>query len=109
MTGMSSGPRKAQNPLLVRQFVLAAIVGIGAGLGAVVFHAMLAALTVVIQRSFLGWSAPEVLGEPAFLHVALSDARPWLWVVIPAVGGLLSGLICWRYAPEAMGHGTDAA
>ena len=30
-------------------------------------------------------------------------------VLLPAVGGLLSGLIVYKFAPEAEGHGTDAA
>jgi CIC family chloride channel protein len=30
-------------------------------------------------------------------------------LVVPALGGLLSGLLVFRFAPEAEGHGTDAA
>ena len=33
---------------------------------------------------------------------------PWLLLVIPAVGGLLSGVLVFTLAPEAEGHGTDA-
>src|SRR5208283_5203606 len=35
--------------------------------------------------------------------------RPWLLLVIPTIGGVISGFIIYRYAPEAEGHGTDAA
>jgi CIC family chloride channel protein len=35
--------------------------------------------------------------------------RPWLLLVIPTLGGILSGLIVFTLAPEAEGHGTDAA
>ena len=37
------------------------------------------------------------------------DVIPWLIVLIPAAGGLVSGLLVQYIAPEAAGHGTDAA
>ena len=33
---------------------------------------------------------------------------PWLLLVVPTVGGLLSGVLVFSLAPEAEGHGTDA-
>src|SRR5262249_35167153 len=38
-----------------------------------------------------------------------SPFNPWLLLLVPAIGGLLSGLLVYRFAPEAEGHGTDAA
>ncbi len=35
--------------------------------------------------------------------------RPWALPLCVALGGLLSGIIVFRLAPEAEGHGTDAA
>ena len=32
----------------------------------------------------------------------------WLVVLVPAVGGLISGVLVFTWAPEAEGHGTDA-
>ena len=32
----------------------------------------------------------------------------WLVVLVPAVGGLISGILVFTWAPEAEGHGTDA-
>lgn len=32
----------------------------------------------------------------------------WLVVMVPALGGLISGLLVFTWAPEAEGHGTDA-
>jgi len=34
--------------------------------------------------------------------------RRWVLVVMPALGGLLAGLLVFTFAPEAEGHGTDA-
>ncbi|HET7094524.1 MAG TPA: chloride channel protein, partial [Thermomicrobiales bacterium] len=44
-------------------------------------------------------------GEPILRPMA----RPWLLPVVTALGGLLSGIIVFSLAPEAEGHGTDAA
>src|SRR5262249_24942114 len=38
-----------------------------------------------------------------------SPFNPWLLLLVPAIGGLLSGLLVYHFAPEAEGHGTDAA
>ncbi len=46
--------------------------------------------------------------KPLFVETA-TEFRRWLLFLIPAVGGLLSGLIVYSLAPEAEGHGTDAA
>ncbi len=37
------------------------------------------------------------------------DVIPWLIVLIPVLGGLVSGLLVQFLAPETAGHGTDAA
>ena len=34
--------------------------------------------------------------------------RLWLLLVVPTVGGLLSGILVFTLAPEAEGHGTDS-
>jgi CIC family chloride channel protein len=40
---------------------------------------------------------------------AISYPSPvWLVVLVPAVGGLISGILVFTWAPEAEGHGTDA-
>lgn len=36
-------------------------------------------------------------------------SRPWMLPLVVAGGGLLSGLLVFLLAPEAEGHGTDAA
>ncbi|HEY1348432.1 MAG TPA: chloride channel protein [Ktedonobacteraceae bacterium] len=38
-----------------------------------------------------------------------SAAHPWLLPVITTAGGLIAGIIVFSLAPEAEGHGTDAA
>ncbi|MHB1035508.1 MAG: chloride channel protein [Pirellulales bacterium] len=95
----------------VRLLALAVLVGIVAGLGAILFHVA----TLVVEHYALGdlagyYPEPRPAGEsPLFWHPASEQTlRPWLLLLIPAVGGLLSGLLVFTIAPEAEGHGTDA-
>ena len=71
--------------------VTALIVGIGAGLGAVIFRRLILAIQSL-----------------AYLHVAgwLVKVAPYTLIIIPAVGGLLVGWLIYTYAREAKGHGV---
>jgi chloride channel protein, CIC family len=96
----------------IRLMLLSVLVGAATGIGAVIFYTA----TVVAVRIALGggagyWPEPHPGGEPHFTWpvVPRHDFIPWLLLLIPAVGGLLSGLLVWNFAPEAEGHGTDAA
>jgi chloride channel protein, CIC family len=94
----------------IRLMGLSLVVGVIAGLGAIVFYL---ACVVTVHYSLdliVGLHAPGPGGEPSVF--ADGDATyfyPWLLLVVPTVGGLLSGLIVYTFAPEAEGHGTDAA
>jgi CIC family chloride channel protein len=96
----------------IRLMLLSVLVGAATGLGAVAFYVA----TVVAVRVALGggagyWPEPGPAGEPHLSWPALPrhDFHPWLLLVIPTAGGILSGLLVWIFAPEAEGHGTDAA
>ncbi len=81
-------------------FVLALGVGVGSGLGAVVFRYLI---------YFCTWLATghSQFGQQG--HVG-SAHLPWLglgfFVLIPAIGGLVYGPLIYRYAREARGHGV---
>jgi CIC family chloride channel protein len=45
---------------------------------------------------------------PFDLERALHPDLPWLLLIVPTIGGLLSGWLVFKFAPEAEGHGTDA-
>lgn len=90
---------------------LAGLVGIVAGVGSIAFYVA----TRASERCALGVLAgycpePAPGGEPslAWLPAATHALSPWLLLVIPTVGGLLSGILVFTLAPEAEGHGTDA-
>jgi CIC family chloride channel protein len=102
---------EAGSPLVVRaaawlragragMFLLALLVGAGAGLGAVVFRYLV---------YFFTWLATghSQFGQAGY---AGSSHLPWLglgfFVVIPAIGGLLYGPLIYKWAREARGHGV---
>jgi len=95
----------------VRLLGLAALVGIVAGLGGIAFYIA----TRVVEHYALGvWAGyyphPHPGGEPSFpwLTVVEHPFHPWLLLLIPTLGGIVSGLLVFTLAPEAEGHGTDA-
>ena len=85
------------------------IVGIISGLGAVVFQSLLQILNEYALIDWMGLSPGHPGGEVPFFKLATGAYNPFLVVLVPAVGGLLAGLIIYYFAPEAEGHGTDEA
>ncbi|MFQ5718434.1 MAG: chloride channel protein [Acidobacteriota bacterium] len=92
-----------------RWFIYGGLVGIVAGLGAVLFHALCLWAVHILLSGLAGFTPTSPAGEGELFSVLSVPLRPWLLVLIPAIGGLLSGLIVYTYAPEAAGHGTDSA
>lgn len=92
---------------LGKWLLLGVAVGIVAGLGAVVFYRALEFATQIFLGDIVGYTPPLPVGEGSPVREAMG--RPWLLPVVTGLGGLLSGLIVFTFAPEAEGHGTDAA
>ena len=86
---------------------LATVIGVIGGLGAVVFTLALELTTRLLLEVIVGFTPASPAGEGG---APITDAlRPWALPFCVALGGLLSGIIVFRLAPEAEGHGTDAA
>ncbi len=90
----------------------AVLLGLVTGVGAVLFKASLHGLGHRVIRDVMGVHAPEnprLEGSLPAAHPEPDPSHPvpWAILLLPALGGLLSGLLCHRFAPEAMGHGTD--
>jgi CIC family chloride channel protein len=94
---------------LGRLLFLCGLVGVVAGLGAIVFFWMLEFTKHYALGVIAGYYPPGPGGEAPLFSEAAAPFRRWLLLFVPAVGGLLSGLIVYTFAPEAEGHGTDAA
>jgi CIC family chloride channel protein len=81
-------------------FVIAILVGVGSGLGAVVFRYLIYFFTWL----FTGHAQFGQQGHVPSSHL------PWLglafFVVVPVIGGFIYGPLIYRYAREARGHGV---
>ncbi|MFB3764099.1 MAG: chloride channel protein [Methanotrichaceae archaeon] len=86
---------------------LSLFIGIAAGIGSIIFYWLLTEATRLLLGLGAGYVLPMASGEGVTLVSAA--ARPWMFPVITTIGGLLSGIIVYNLAPEAEGHGTDAA
>jgi CIC family chloride channel protein len=89
-----------------RVAVCAPLVGVVAGLGAAGFLVSLQWMIDHVLGGVLHYRMPPT-GE----GIAQTISYPWPWwltLLVPTVGGLISGLIVFTWAPEAEGHGTDA-
>jgi CIC family chloride channel protein len=88
---------------------LSLVVGLVAGLGAIVFYVACQTVVHYALDLVVGYRPISPLGEPEVFAKTNTEFRPWLLLVVPTVGGLISGLIVFTLAPEAEGHGTDSA
>ena len=96
-------------PVTGKWFVLSAVVGLVAGLGAIVFQVAGQAVASIGLARIAGLVFPEAAGEYAFFAESHREFVPWLVVAVMVAGGLVSGWLVETFAPEARGHGTDAA
>jgi CIC family chloride channel protein len=88
---------------------LALVVGIVAGLGAVVFFFACQLVSHYTLDAVVGYHPHTPEGEAPIFAETDQSFRPWLLLLVPTVGGIISGFIVFTFAPEAEGHGTDAA
>lgn len=95
-----------------RLLILAVLVGVVAGCGALLFYFA----TNGVEHLMLGKIGnvhPPLEGTPESSFTSfigdLSTPYRWCLFLIPALGGLFSGWLVYKYAPEAEGHGTDGA
>jgi chloride channel protein, CIC family len=90
-----------------RLLFYAGLIGVVGGVGAQVFVWIVNVAERLLLVGLAGYHPPE----PGILNPQ-PLVGPWgLWLIPLAttLGGLLSGLLVYTFAPEAEGHGTDAA
>jgi len=93
-----------------RWLLLCISVGLLAGLGAIVFHFLCHLGHFFFLEYLAGYKPSHPAGDPPLFHFHnSSEFRRWVLWIVPAFGGLLSGLLIAKFCPEAQGHGTDAA
>jgi CIC family chloride channel protein len=93
---------------LAKWALLSTVIGVVAGLGAALFFWALQLATDVFLGALAGYAPPLPIGEGGVAGLPATGAPPLVPLVV-ALGGLISGAIVFSLAPEAEGHGTDAA
>ncbi|GAC1407473.1 MAG: chloride channel protein [Ktedonobacteraceae bacterium] len=96
---------------LLKWLLISTLIGLVAGVGAIAFYAAIHFATSTFLGQIVGYLPPDPAGEGVGTHVMSfwSSARPWLLPLVTTIGGLVAGIIVFTLAPEAEGHGTDAA
>jgi chloride channel protein, CIC family len=92
----------------LRWVIFSVAIGAASGLMACLIFFLLEWSTYFCWEYLAGYHPSKPAGEQLVELVASTPFRPWLLCLLPALGGLLSGLIVYTWAPEAEGHGTDA-
>ena len=80
-------------------------IGMVSGFGAILFSFLLQRGTQFFMVDLVALILPRNAREISLFGIPISR---WMILGIPALGGLLSGFLVFRFAPEAEGHGTDA-
>ncbi len=93
---------------LQKWLILGALIGAMAGVGAIVFYEALLACTHFFLGTLAGYHVPTPVGEGGNRGSA-TFSRPWALPLVVGFGALLGAILVFRFAPEAEGHGTDAA
>lgn len=93
---------------IARWLVFGLLVGIVAGLASSAFYYLLQMARHYTFHVLAGYNTPSPAGEQLFEAAPDLLFRPLVFFLLPVLGGLISGWIVYRFAPEAEGHGTDA-
>ncbi len=93
-------------PRQFRLTLLSIAVGLVAGVGAIAFDQMLS-LALDALHFLTGYVEPG-RGAASTLAREITRKHSYWFLIIPALGGLASGILVYSLAPEAEGHGTDA-
>ena len=100
--------RKRRGVVILRTWVIYGIIlGIVAGVGAILLYESIKLSTHLFLGEIVGYIPPCPLSEGS-VNPSLPSNR-LLIPVATTLGGLISGLLVYKLAPETEGHGTDAA
>jgi CIC family chloride channel protein len=106
ITGKERSINIAQAGKWTLYFVL---IGLIAGLGSIVFQYLCRLGLHYFMDLMAGYRPPYPAGEYHLLTPTSTPFNRITLLFLPALGGLVSGWLVYTYAPEAEGHGTDAA
>lgn len=85
------------------------IIGIVGALGAQLIILTLHYSKIIFLQFIAGYKEPGLPSEGGVLHQFIGPHGLWLIPVATTLGGLISGVLVYYFAPEAEGHATDTA
>lgn len=85
------------------------LIGIIAGVGSLALYEAIGLVSKYMLTGITGLSLPTEGIDGQTPNYVLGTFKVFLIPVSTLLGGLISGFIVYRFAPEAEGHGTDAA
>jgi CIC family chloride channel protein len=88
-------------------YLYSILIGILSGIGAFLFSEGLAYAEYYIQAILVGWNRPHPAGESSLGSPSPIFYREIL-LILPAIGGILTGIISYLFCRESAGTGTDA-
>lgn len=96
-----------QSNYLAKWTVIGLLIGTIAGVGATLFYLLIQLVNNSMLGAITGFYPPNPAGEAG----ALPTSHPMFWLIpiSTAIGGIITGILVFRFAPEAEGHGTDEA
>jgi len=102
--------RLSSLPYYEKWLIMGVVIGVVAGFAAITFSLLLKLFEEIFMVYLVGLKLPRPLGEGGTLDYVFHPPKNYILIsVITALGGLISGLVVYSFAPEAEGHGTDAA
>ncbi|MCA9128141.1 MAG: chloride channel protein [Planctomycetales bacterium] len=96
-------------PSTGKWLLLSAAIGIVAGLGAILFQFLVQLGQFIGLSHGAGFPLHDAVADYSPLPEVAKAFSPWRLLAILTTGGFIAGWLAWRFAPEASGHGTDAA
>ncbi len=106
---LTSKERSSEITLAGKRIVNFVLIGIIAGIGSVIFHYLCQLGMHYFMDLMAGYRPPSPAGEHYLIPPTSTPFNRWVLLFLPAVGGIISGWLVYTFAPEAEGHGTDAA
>lgn len=85
------------------------LIGVIAGLGSIALYESIRLVTQYMLYGITGFDPPATGSSGGSPGYTITHFRYFLIPVSTVLGGIISGFIVYRFAPEAEGHGTDAA
>lgn len=104
---ISIKPHATSGRTWLRWLGLAIVVGIVAGIAAILFQMLVETGYHFLVARTTGIDSGHVAGEARLFEFKPDGIRIWLLVPIMTLGGLFTGWLVYTFAPEAEGHGTD--